>query len=442
MPVSKKLVDLLRPIRSGYKVAGKDIVLAKRPDSKYWQIRVYIKETKRYKSFSSQTEDANEALVIAFEKKAKIDLDIERGIVPFAATFKKVTELWMRQTEELAKNGTKSKHTFSIYKSIAKIHLIPFFGKVLISRMKSEFINSYKNESGLVYGTYLPAQSKARKVWSHHQVTLGLIMKFAQEKGFYKHVVIPKIEFPLFDEKEDEDDGGWARFQDHEIDIIMANFDQFIKSMKTDMQVYNAKNMKAWVTFMVHSGCRPHDLGKLKWMHVELRVDKRTVFRFSDYPKGVDPHPSSLIMRSGLIAGNIHVANERANVYVYLTGKKRKRSISIDVEYLETLMWWLTESKYQKPEDLVFAMYSGTWKRSADIFKEYLKFLGIPDKTSDGPRVPYSLRHTFITKKLIEGVMPWDIAEHCGNSVDQIQKTYRQMLPEELYDKIFRPILK
>ena len=67
-------------------------------------------------------------------------------------------------------------------------------------------------------------------------------------------------------------------------------------------------------------------------------------------------------------------------------------------------------------------------------FRKLLKRCGIESK---GEKCLYSWRHTFITKKCLEGVEPMKIAAHCGTSTAMIDKYYMKVNnlinPEELF---------
>jgi integrase len=45
--------------------------------------------------------------------------------------------------------------------------------------------------------------------------------------------------------------------------------------------------------------------------------------------------------------------------------------------------------------------------------------------------VPYSFRHTFISRRLEQGMPTALVAKHCGTSVWMIEKNYAKFLPSE-----------
>lgn len=84
------------------------------------------------------------------------------------------------------------------------------------------------------------------------------------------------------------------------------------------------------------------------------------------------------------------------------------------------------------PDDynpLVFRLPDGsTTSQLGRNFTLLLRELGL-DKGSGGKRTLYSLRHTYISLRLLEGVSPAIIAKQCGTSTEMIQVHYDHLTP-------------
>ncbi len=429
--------NMLKAVRQGYKLIGHDIIINKRPHSKYWQAMIYISDAKRYKVISTQTEDMNEAIIFAIKKQGEIETSVKNGAAPFAKTFDMVALEWYQSREKQVKRGDKSTGTLNIYRNITHNHLIPFF--------KGRPINQLgKSDTERYIDAILAKETvKSKAVFGHHKTTFGLIMRYAQENGHYKRLVIPDMSIPKYNVNVGDTESR-APFTDEEIDMISANYDRFIESLKNDAELYEAKCMKAWAEFMIHTGCRPHDFSHFRWSDIAVVSNDKIVFKFSDIPKGMLLTALTTLSLS-VIQLTSHSSNKLAHLQVRLRGKNAKRTASVDQQYIPTLLWWIKESVHKDIDGLVFASRGGKGPVSGSrIFKKYLLFCGIyPDiRDPDDPdkmavRVPYSLRHTFITRKLVEGKTPFDISEQVGNTVEEIQRTYSHMLPGHLYKKIF-----
>jgi integrase len=64
-------------------------------------------------------------------------------------------------------------------------------------------------------------------------------------------------------------------------------------------------------------------------------------------------------------------------------------------------------------------------------FDNLIKLAEIPNKDKRG-LVPYSMRHYFITQRVNSNLPPAIVAEMCGTSITQIEKTYYHTTEEKM----------
>ena len=417
------LSDKLIARANGCKIKGTNITIKKRPDVRNWEVRLYYKTEQKYVVVSSHTEALDDAIIFALNYQSRLDFIQEQGVDIFNTTFTKVANEWLEYMRGREKGGSQSKNTMIVFEGIIKNHLIPYFGKMSINSINSKSIQPYVQhilENGI----------KAKQTFAHHNMTLSKLLKYAQDKKYYKSVSIPKLEIPVYKLEETEPR---TNFTDQEIEKILYNLDRYIEEASTEIGRYNRCSMAAWIHFMLCTGCRTNDLQFMKWGDIELRRDGVDVYKLnstSDISKS---------LRLTHLTGQMLLAKEKAYLHAYLIGKRHKRWVPVEDRYFDIFIWWMKISLHTNIDDLVFAAHNGKWyKSSSRWFKEYLEFLEIPDRVEGGIRVPYSLRHTFITKKLAEGANVFDIANQCGTSVSEIKGTYCHMLPDDLYRRIFR----
>ncbi len=412
----------LIPCRNGYKIKGTNVTVRTRPDVKNWEVCIYFKEKRKYKIYSSHTENLDEAIVFGLRKEAELQFKQEHGIEIFPANFEKVAMEWIKYLRQREENGSQSSSVLVIYESIIRNHMIPFFGGMSINSIKHNTLESYVKR-------LINAGTSSEKSFDNHNMTLTKLLKYAQDRGIYKQHSIPRLEIPTYKLEKGEPR---TRFTDGEIEMIVNNLDRYIDAATTDASKYNRKVMRAFIQFMLATGCRTNDLQLLRWSDFQVRSDDDPDLKI---PSDLIVHMFHLIAMA--MAMNV---GPSSFLYVFLRGKKIERWVPVDKSFLGPYIVMRQESKYVKPDDLFFAANNGKWYQSTSSwFKDYLKFLGIRDKVDDGIRTLYSLRHTFITKKLIEGVNPFDVALQCGTSVKHIQNTYCHMLPADLFTKIFKP---
>jgi integrase len=101
--------------------------------------------------------------------------------------------------------------------------------------------------------------------------------------------------------------------------------------------------------------------------------------------------------------------------------KRKRTALSIDQTGRETE----TEVTPQ-PTDLLFP------KRHHEMFDAILNELNLKKDRDGQPRTAYSLRHTYICLRLMEGADVYQIAKNCRTSVEMIEKYYASHLVNTL----------
>jgi len=66
-------------------------------------------------------------------------------------------------------------------------------------------------------------------------------------------------------------------------------------------------------------------------------------------------------------------------------------------------------------------------------FGKIIELADIPDRQTRDI-VPYSFRHYFITQKLVNGLAHRQVADMCGTSITQIEKTYYHVNDDMMVD--------
>ena len=422
------LPSKMKKIAKGYKITGTNISIRKRPGIKYWQISIYYPENKKSKVISSGTEDFDKAVLYAIEKNAELNYMKKSGVEVFPANFEKVAHSWIQHAEERSKQNHLSVHMLKMLKSVVNVHLIPFF--------RTQSITSINSDALQRYAEYMVEHKLTSRVtFSNHDIAISKILNYAKDNNWYNRQSIPRIEVPKYAVRETEPRG---MFSDREVELIKQGFDKFIDDQKSDADKYNMNLLKAMVLLMLSTGCRTNDIKLLKWGDFRFgfaNPDMRGEKVSNDVTKAV--------------SFSLHLlgfSSDKDETYLELClrgkpskGKPTERWVPCELSYIEHFIHWRQISQHINDNDLFFAGLNGEFNQNyTSWFSKYLKHLGIPKVQNNLTRTPYSLRHTFITKKLIEGANVFDLALQCGNSVKQIQKTYCHLLPEDLYVKIFK----
>jgi integrase len=84
------------------------------------------------------------------------------------------------------------------------------------------------------------------------------------------------------------------------------------------------------------------------------------------------------------------------------------------------------EGREPQPTDLIFP------KTHRELFNTILKEENLKADREGQPRTAYSLRHTYICLRLMEGADIYQIAKNCRTSVEMIEKYYASHIKTSL----------
>lgn len=168
-----------------------------------------------------------------------------------------------------------------------------------------------------------------------------------------------------------------------------------------DSRLIRHRNMlKTYVLFMKNTGLRVGESRKLRWMDVEFVNNE---------------DPSKCFLRVRVLKEN---------------SKTRKSSVVIGNEgAYNTLKDWFefrrTGKDFVSPEDFIWCDVDG---RNINDFREGFNTLianaGVSLDASGNKLTCYSMRHTYITEQLKNGVPIYTIASNCNTSVAMIETYY------------------
>jgi integrase len=155
---------------------------------------------------------------------------------------------------------------------------------------------------------------------------------------------------------------------------------------------WESEQLHDFVLFMANTGLRPDEAKRLQYRDVTIAHDE-----------GLD----ETILE-------IEVRGKRGVGYC--------KSMPGAVEPFRRLV----KRNKPKPEDVIFAK----WQRR--IFDNVLEELGLKTDRDGQQRTAYSLRHTYICMRLMEGADIYAIAKNCRTSVEMIEKYYASHLKNTL----------
>ena len=262
-----------------------------------------------------------------------------------------------------------------------RIHLLPFFGTTALKDITAGKVQEYRahRQTSRVDTKTGKPKKPARATLHSEMVTLRQVLKTANRKGWI--VALPDMTAPY---KTSGKISHRAWFSPDEYKLLYKATGERAKNPKKERWRTACEDMHDFVLFMVNSGLRPDEA---------LHIQKRDIEIEQDGPN-----------------------NERI-LHIAVRGKR-------GVGYCKTMpravlpFQRIVKRHNLKPESLLFP----TIQR--ELFNAILAELNMKKDREGNPRTTYSLRHTYICFRLMEGADIYQIAKNCRTSVEMIEKYY------------------
>ena len=267
--------------------------------------------------------------------------------------------------------------------------LLPFFGDAPLNRLTAGRIQEYR-----VSRVTAPAGDEgqafrrpARSTLHQEFVTLRQILKWANRKGWIS--ALPDMSAPY---KSSGKVSHRAWFSPEEYKRLYAATRERARNPKTERWRQECEKLHDYVLFMANTGLRPDEASRLQFRDVTIVTDEATRERILE----------------------VEVRGKRGVGYC--------KSMPGAVLPFERLR------KRGRPAltDLVFG------KVQRELFNTILGELGLKRDREGTPRTAYSLRHTYICLRLMEGADIYQVAKNCRTSVEMIEKFYAPHLKNTL----------
>lgn len=341
---------------------------------------------------------------------------LHAGILKTEKTFAEAAKQFTREYEIITE-GQRSKRWTEGHSIRLRVHLEPFFGHLGLSEITPGKVQEYRVHRMSSRGVANPHSKSNRPVsnkapaWKtlHNEiVTLRQVLRTAVNHGWLSH--IPDISSPYRASAKVEH-RPW--FSPAEYKQLYKATGAYAKAPFHEHVRWSAEQVHDYVLFMANTGLRPDEAANLEHGDIEVVTDhetgqrileievrgKRGVGFCKSMPNAVRPY-ERLLGRAKPLQGETRRQGQR----------RRKAG---DKEAPEP-----PKVEYPKPTDKVFPG-SNVKLLNNLLDREKLKF------DRDGKaRTAYSLRHTYICLRLMEGADIYAVARNCRTSVEMIQKHY------------------
>ncbi len=358
------------------------VSLYKRGRSKYWQCSTFI-EGQNWRTSTKETDirkakDFAEGWYLELRGKARF------GALIVEKTFKDAAKQFQREYPIITQGRRNAEYVEGMMRRI-KIYLLPFFGEKGLSEITPGLVQEYRVHR---HHFSVPRHNNkgehihkppARSTLHQEIVALRQVLKTAVRHNWLSHV--PDISMPY------KTAGKVVRrawFSPDEYKRLYTATRKNIKTAVNKRHRKNAAQLHDLVLFMANTGLRPDEV---------LRLEYRDIVIVDD-------------LNSGETILEIEVRGKRGVGYC--------KSTANAVHPFNRLV----ERNEPQPTDKVFP----TLHRA--LFNRILNEQDLKEDREGQSRTAYSLRHTYICLRLMEGANIYQIAKNCRTSVEMIEKYY------------------
>jgi integrase len=366
-------------------VKAGEVYVFRRPRSRYWQCSAFFAG----RNYRKSTKEESLALAREFAEDWYLEL---RGFNRVAElktgrTFKQATAQFLLEYETITAGERSPKYVGGMGDRI-RVHLLPFFGDRIVSEITPGLVQEYRVHRATSRTDKEGNPLKPARSTLHQEiVALRHILKTANRHGWLPY--LPDLSPPY---KASGKISHRAWFSPEEYKQLYEATRERAKKPKKARWKSACENLHDYVLFMANTGLRPDEAARLEFRDVAIVTDEATGERILE----------------------IEVRGKRGVGYCKsMTGavmpfeRRRKR-------------------KDAQPTDLIFG------KIQRELFNTILDELDLKFDRDGNRRTAYSLRHTYICMRLMEGADIYQIAKNCRTSVEMIEKFYASHLKNTL----------
>ncbi len=363
-------------------LAGK-VHVYRRDNSSRWQCATYLAGKNRRVSTKedglAKAKDFAEDWYLELRGKAR------SGEITNEKTFREAAVQFEREYQIITE-GQRNAEYVEGHSTRLRLHLLPFFGDMGLSEITPGQVQEYRihrhEEAVKEHG-----KPPARSTMHQEIVVLRQTLKAAVRHRWLDR--LPDLTEPY---RASGKVSHRAWFSPEEYKKLYEATRRRAHAPKNPRYKWESEQLHDYVLFMANTGLRPDEANHLEYRDVKI-VD--------------DQGSNETILE-------IEVRGKRGVGYC--------KSTSGAVRPFQRLV----ERNKPQPTDLIFE------KTHRQLFNTILDEEGLKKDREGQPRTAYSLRHTYICLRLMEGADIYQIAKNCRTSVEMIEKYYASHLKNSL----------
>jgi integrase len=317
-------------------------------------------------------------------------------------TFREAAAVFEREYEAMTLGERNASYVASKGR-VLRLYLNPFFGDLPLSQVTAGRIQEYRlhrvtapselqrvryvKDGRERVGKVRTWKRPSRQTLHNEMVCLRQVLKTANRKGWIP--ALPDMSSPY---RASGKISHRAWFSPQEYKRLYEATRDRARSPKKERWRQECEQFHDWVLFMVNTGLRPDEAQRLQFRDVSVVVDDATGERILE----------------------IEVRGKRGVGYC--------KSMPGAVLPFQRV----AKRKGGAPSDLVFGLVQ------RELLNAVLDELDLKKDRDGNPRTAYSLRHTYICLRLMEGADIYQVAKNCRTSVEMIEKYYASHIANTL----------
>jgi integrase len=366
---------------------GGKLHLYKRDNSSYWQASAYLAGKNR--RVSTKEDGFARAKDIAEDWYLELRGKARAGELKSGPTFQKAADAFLDEYEALTK-GERNPQYVKTQKDRLRLHVIPFFKDKALAEITPGLVQDYRvhrTKNGRKTKDNPEGKPPSRSSMHQEIVALRQVLKCANRHGWLPF--LPDLAAP-YKASGKIVHRGW--FSPEEYKQLYQATRRRAESPKKKRFTWECEQLHDFVLFMGNTGLRPDEAMRLEYRDVNIVKDEPT--------------------RETIL--EIEVRGKRGVGYC-----KSMPGAVLPFRRLK-------KRNNPQPTDRLFP------KVQRELFNTILEEEGLKVDRDGNQRTAYSLRHTYICLRLMQGADIYQVAKNCRTSVEMIEKYYASHLKNTL----------
>jgi integrase len=373
---------------------GGKLHVYKRENSSHWQCSTYLNGKNR--RVSTGEDSLEHAKQFAEDWYLELRGKSRAGLLkPKEKTFGEVADVFLAEYETITE-GQRSPRWVEGHRIRLRLHLKPFFGNLPVSEVNASKAQEYRLNR-VTTTTEQNGKPPARSTLHDEFVTLRLVLKTAVRHNWLSH--LPDLSRPYLTQGKIVH-RPW--FSPAEYKQLYETTRTYARDSRGKRWQWDAEQVHDFVLFMANTGLRPDEAKNLQHRDVAIVDDEDLGERILE-----------IEVRGKRGVGFCKSTPNAVRPYERLLARP-KPTRAVNEEGLTVK----GKPMLPQPTDKVFP------SNHIKLFNGVLRRASLKLDRDNNRRTAYSLRHTYICMRLMEGANVWQVAKNCRTSVEMIEKFY------------------